>query len=185
MIKKKDIGIRVNLPKRTDSQKEMIINADFFNQSLEAITEPKITFELTSEEDKKYFYDFNVKGSSYELNLGKLKAGKYQWIAKSNYGGKQYKKSGVFVVEHIQKERTEFIANHKLLQSIAAESNGSFYNLKNYSSVYKNIENDGGTTITIYEEKSYENWIEIVFFLVLIAVLLAIEWFLRRRFGTY
>ena len=185
MVRKKELGLKINLPKRFNSEEEVQFNADFYNEALEPIIDPKISFELVNQNGNKLFYDFVSKSKSYYLNIGKLEPGKYDWIAKTTFGGKNYKKSGSFVIDKIEKEKTEFIANHHLLKSIAEESGGQFFKLENYSNLFQNIVDDKGTTITTYEEKKYEDWIEIIYFLIAILTLLTLEWILRRRFGTY
>ena len=184
MVDKKNTGLSISLPKKFNAREDILINANFYNESIEAITSPKITFELTNEKNEKLTFDFNTNNSSYNLNVGQVPAGQYNWIAKTKYGGNEYVKKGVFVVEQMEWEKMEFTANHDLLKTISKESSGSFNYLKDYPNTLSKIEEDGGTTITTFEEKEYKDWIEYIWFLLAIVTLLSLEWILRRRLGN-
>jgi hypothetical protein len=49
---------------------------------------------------QKSIFQFAQMGDYYTLSLGKLKPGKYTWIASTTYHGKNYTKKGMFFVEN-------------------------------------------------------------------------------------
>lgn len=185
LVKQEGAGLRIEFPKRFTIDEEVFVNASFYNSSLEPITTPKISIEVTDQKGKKYKSQFGVLGSSYKLALGKLKSGNYSWSAKTTFNGKSYSKKGSFLVEDIQIEKTESNANQGVMKQLAEQSNGKFYLLKNYKKAIEDISKRKDITTISYAETTFNDLIEYVLIFVLIFLLLSAEWFLRRWFGSY
>ena len=185
LVKQEGAGLRIEFPKRFKIDEEVFVNASFYNSSLEPITTPKISIEITDQKEKKYKSQFGVLGSIYKLALGKLKSGNYSWIAKTTFNGKSYSKKGTFLVEDIQIEKTESNANQGVMKQLAEQSNGKFYLLKNYKKALEDISKRKDITTISYAETSFDDLIDFIWIFVLIFVLISAEWFLRRWFGSY
>lgn len=185
LVKQQGAGLRVEFQKRFTIDEEVIVNASFYNSSLEPITKPQIEMKIVAENGKVYRSQFGVMGSAYKLSLGKLKAGKYKWFAKTAYDGKTYNKQGVFVVEDIQIEKSETTANHGMLKQIAKQSNGKFLLLKQYENLLKNIENRDDIATVSYEETAFNDLMDYVSIFLILFLFLGGEWFLRRWLGGY
>ena len=161
------------------------MNASFYNSSLEPITTPKISIEVTDQKGKKYKSQFGLIGTSYKLALGKLKTGNYSWSAKTTFNGKSYSKKGNFLVEDIQIEKTESNANQGVMKQLSNQSNGKFYLLKDYKKTIEDISNRKDITTISYAETSFDDLIEYIVIFILIFLFLSGEWFLRRWYGSY
>jgi hypothetical protein len=185
VVKKNTDALRVNLPRRFNVNDDVIINAEFYNSSLERITDPTISFVLTDENGDKVDYSFGKGELDYRLSLGKLPVGKYDWRAKTTFNGKSYEKSGSFVVNDISLENLETSANHNLLQQIAENSNGKFYTLKNINRMLDDIDKRTDIVTVTSDESTFKDIIDYKWLFFLIIVLLGLEWFLRRRVGAY
>jgi len=185
LVKRQGAGLHVEFPKRFTIDEEVIVNASFYNASLEPITKPSIAMKITDEKGKTYQSQFGVLGTGYKLSLGKLKAGKYRWAAKTSWDGKNYEKKGVFVVEDIQIEKAETAANHGVMKQLADMSGGKFYELKNYVKLLAYIEKRGDITTVSVQETSFDDLIEYWWYFVLLFLTMASEWFLRRYYGGY
>lgn len=185
VVKKNTDALRVNLPRRFNVNDDVIINAEFYNSSLERITDPTISFVLTDENGDKVDYSFGKGEFDYRLSLGKLPVGKYDWRAKTTFNGKSYEKSGSFVVNDISLENLETSANHNLLQQIAENSNGKFYTLKNINRMLDDIDKRTDIVTVTSDESTFKDIIDYKWLFFLIIVLLGLEWFLRRRIGAY
>lgn len=185
VVKKNTDALRVNLPRRFNVNDDVIINAEFYNSSLERITEPSISFVLTNEKGDKVDYTFAKETSDYRLSLGKLPVGKYDWRAKTTFNGKNYEKSGSFVVNDISLENLETSANHNLLKQIAENSNGKFYQLKNANQLLDDIDKRTDIVTITSEESTFKDFIDYKWLFFLLIILLGTEWFLRRRLGSY
>ncbi len=185
MVKQQEAGLRVEFPKRFTTEEDIIVNASFYNASLEPITKPQIQLSVTNSSGKVFRSQFGVNGSGYKLSLGKLKAGKYNWSATAKFNGKSYRKSGVFVVEDIEIEKLETFANHGVMKQLAKQSNGEFYQLKNFESLIDDIGKRQDITTMSFEETSFNKLIDYLVVFLLLFSCLAGEWFLRRYWGSY
>ena len=185
MVKQLEAGLRIEFPKRFSIEEEVIVNASFYNAALEPITKPQIQLKLTDKNGKIFRSQFGVNGSGYKLSLGKMKAGKYKWDAETKFNGKTYRKSGVFIVEDIEIEKIETAANHGVMKQLSQQSNGKFYQLKDYSKLLNDIEKRGDITTVSFEETNFNKLIDYVSILILLFLILASEWFLRRYLGSY
>jgi hypothetical protein len=185
MVKNQGMGLRVQLPKRMNTEEELIVTASFYNASMEPITSPKIDFTLISEKGKLYKSQFAVAGSVYKLNQGKLSAGKYTWKASTTYNGKKYTKTGAFIVEEIQLEKLESFANHATLKQLSKQSNGSFHSLASYRKMLDELSKRNDIATVTFEDHTFDDLLDYLWVFGLLFVLLAGEWFLRRYFGSY
>lgn len=185
VVKNNTDALRVNLPRRFNVNDDVLINAEFYNSSLERITEPSISFVLTNEKGIKVDYAFAKGELDYRLSLGKLPVGKYDWKAKTTFNGKGYGKSGSFVVNDISLENLETSANHNLLAQLATNSDGKFYLLKNLDQLLDDIEKRSDIVTITSDESTFKDFIDFKWLFFLLILLLSGEWFIRRRIGSY
>ena len=185
VVKQNTSALRVTFPKRFTIDEEVEVKAEFYNESMELITKPIIELKLKDEKNKSDKYQFGAVSNFYKLSLGKLKPGKYEWTASCKYNGKSYSKSGVFIVENIQLENIESAADHNLLNQIAKQSNGQFYELKNINQLLNDIAKRKDIAEMSYSEVSFNDLIDYKWLFFLIVLIFGTEWFLRRWFGGY
>ncbi len=185
MVKQEGMGLRVTLNKRFTTDESIIFNASFYNASLEAIITPKISLSLLDQNGKKYTSQFGVNGEAYKLDYGKLTKGKYQWNASCVFNGKKYSKSGTFLVEEIDFEKTEITANHEVLKQLSNQSNGKFYELANQAKFIEELKTRDDIVIITREELSFKSLIQLIPILIFLSLTLSIEWFIRRWSGAY
>ena len=185
VVKQNTSALRVTFPKRFTIDEEVEVKAEFYNESMELITKPVIELKLKDEKNNSDKYQFGAVSNFYKLSLGKLKPGKYEWTANCKYNGKSYSKSGVFIVENIQLENIESAADHNLLNQIAKQSNGQFYELKNIDQLLNDIEKRKDIAEMSYSEASFNDLIDYKWLFFLIVLIFGTEWFLRRWFGGY
>jgi len=185
VVKRNTDPLRINLPKRFNVSDDILINAEFYNSSLQQITTPEINFTLTDEKGKKIPYVFAKNAKDYRLSLGKLKAGKYEWSANTTFDGKKYAKEGVFIVEDVSLEALATSANHNLLKTISANSNGSFYGIDQLDQLISDIGKRKDIVTISFEETDYSDLIDWKWLALFLMLLLSLEWFVRRYSGTY
>lgn len=185
LVKQNTSALHVTFPKRFTKEEDIIVNATFYNDVMDAITVPKIWMLVTDEKGKKSKVQFAVSGNFYKLSLGRLNPGKYDWIASTSFNGKSYKKYGVFVVEDISVENLDTYANHSLLNQMAAKTQGKFELLKDYSKTIQSLKNRNDITSISYKEAAFNDLIDYKTLFFLLLFLLTLEWFLRRWFGSY
>jgi hypothetical protein len=185
LVKQNTSSLQVTFQKRFTKDEDVILNASFYNEAMEAITKPKIQLSVTDENGKKSNMQFGVTGDFYKVSLGKLNPGKYNWVASTTYLGKKHAKSGVFVVEDIAIENMDTYANHNLLNQMASKTQGKFNLLKNYQNTIETIKNREDITSLAHKEAAFDDLIDYKFLFILFLLFVSLEWFLRRWFGAY
>lgn len=184
VLKKDASNLRVKLPRKTSNLEDLRISAEFYNDNLEKVKQANIQFKLIKGEEISV-YDFSDNNGEFQLNLGKLKAGKYDWIASTNFNGRKYEKTGVLVINAVLMEDLDTKANHSLLQQISTKTNGKFYKLSETDELINDLENRKDIVPVKYETLRYKDLIDFLILFALIIVLLGLEWFLRRYNGSY
>lgn len=184
-VKQNTSALHVTFPKRFTKDEDVIVNATYYNEAMEAITEPLINLEVTDENGKKSKLQFGVAGKMYKVSLGKMKPGKYNWTASTKFNGKSSYKTGVFVVEDIAIESLDTYANHNLLNQLSSKTKGSFALLKDYQKIIDSIKNRDDIASVSHKEASFNDLIDYKLLFFLLLLLLTAEWFLRRWLGSY
>jgi hypothetical protein len=185
LVKQNTSSLRVDMPKRFTKNEDVIVNASFYNESLEPITTPKILLTLKDEKGKVSKFQFGAYGTSYRLNTGRLDPGKYEWTAIAKHNGKTYTKSGVFIVEDLDLESLSNSSNSNAMRQLAEATGGSMIQLSNAQDLLKLLENRDDITTMSYRDASFDGLIDFKFLFLLLLLFLAGEWFLRRWFGAY
>jgi hypothetical protein len=185
VVKQNTSNLRVSLPKRFTKDDEVLVKAEFYNESMELITTPQIELITRNENNKVSKYQFGINDNFYKLNLGKLKPGKYEWTANCKHNTKKFTKSGVFLVEDIQLENLDTRANHTLLNQIATNSKGAFYKLSNIDQLIQDLENREDMVEISYREASFMDLIDYKWLFFCVIIIFGAEWFFRRWLGAY
>ena len=185
LVKQNNSSLRVEIPKRVTKNEEAIVNASFYNESLEPILTASIDLELTDEKGKKKKFTFGVVGNMYRLSLGKLEPGRYSWRCVAVHQGKKHRKSGDFIVEDIDPELLVSSSDKSVLDQLAVTTNGKVFQLEKYQSLLGELEKRGDITTMSFKESSFDGLIDFKFLFFLLLILLVGEWFLRRWLGAY
>ena len=129
---------------------------------------------------KKHVIDFIDDGGKYRLNLGKLKPNSYS--AKVIINNKLFENIR-FEVKDINVELMSKGQDVDLLKNIANYQNGKYYDISNYTNLLNELKENTNNKTKSKQEKN--NLLEQWWFLFIIPIFLAIEWFLRKRNGLY
>ena len=185
MVKKEGSGLRIQAPKKLSTSENCILNATFYNEALQAITSPKINWELDYEHKKIRKGNFATKGAFYQQQLGKLKPGRYYWKASTVHNQKKYVKTGAFIVEDINLEQLESSARHTTLYQLANQTDAKVLAIKDYNKLISLLDKKEDLVALRTETHQFDPLLDyLLLFFVLIGLLIA-EWFLRRYHGSY
>jgi hypothetical protein len=185
LVKQNTSKLRVNFPKRFTKDEDVLVNATFYNQSLEPVADAEIRLEVRNEKGKLSKVGFGVSGKQYTASLGKLTPGIYKWKALATRNGQTEVKNGVFVVEDMELEDLDTYADHQIMRQIAKTTGGKFFALKNARGVLKAIRNRDDITTVSYREATFNDLVDLKWLFFLLLVFMTTEWFLRRWFGAY
>ena len=110
-----------------------------------------------------------------------MPAGEYSYTAKTNLGKISHQADGQFVVTEQQAEFKQSLANHQLLFTMAEQNSGKMLFPNQLNSLPEMIRKNETVKTISYEDRKYEELINLKFIFFLIVALLGVEWFLRKR----
>lgn len=161
------------------------LKAQLFNEIFEPVNNAEIRLILKDSTNTEYNYVFDANKNDYALNLGLLLPGSYTFEASTSLGDDAFYKTGTFNVQEVNIERQNLHANFTTLKLIAANSNGAFYPESRFSSLINDLKSTENIKPKSHKEKSIHELIDIKWFVLLIMLLLSLEWFLRKFWGSY
>jgi len=164
---------------------DIIVKADFYNQSYELNNDSELNLQLINSENKKFNYKFLKSKNSYYINLGKLKNGNYKLISKIEFQGKIFSKTANFTVSKINIESLNLVANHKILHQMANESGGKMFYPNQFNDLLNDFKNNDKIVTVSHSTTSLIDLINLKWLFFVIVFFISIEWFLRKYFGSY
>ncbi len=159
--------------------------AEVYNKSFELVNTNDVEITIRNEQDDQYLYVFNHVGSAYKLNIPNLTVGRYSYEAKTILDDSVLTKQGSFTIKPLQKELSNVVANHRLLYSMASKNGGELFYLNEMNELIGAINGREDITSTTHTSRAFKDLIEWKFLCFILVILLAIEWFLRKRNGAY
>lgn len=154
------------------------LSAELYNDNFEPINEPEATITIHQSS-----YKFNRQGNGYVLNLGTLPPGEYDYQASTQYNGKSLTATGTIVVEEVNLEELQLVADHSLLGTLSQLSGGQLLypnQLEDFPQLLK--QRDDIKTV-VYSQTRYTDWLQLPLLFVLIVLLLGTEWVIRKYQG--
>ena len=161
---------------------DVIIKAQLFNKNYEFDTRETLNIivkDNISNEEKTF--PLILKNNNYQVNLNNLKPSEYSFTVKAS--NENISKSGSFQILEYHVEQQFLNANVTKLQRLATNSGGESYFVNKTEALASSLLNDNRFVAI---QKSNKNTIPLIdwkYLLVLIALSLAIEWFLRKYNG--
>lgn len=175
---------RVYSAKNTfDENEPVLLNAELYNDAYELVNTPDVSIAIKNKSGKNYNYLFSRNSNSYVLDGGILPSGEYSYDAKTKLGNNNYTAKGQFVVVQQQAELQQTTANHQLLYAMAQQSGGKMLYPDQLASLPKLIRDNETVKTISYEDRKYEELINLKLIFFLILALISVEWFSRKRNG--
>jgi len=160
----------------------VIIKAQFFNKNYEFDDKESLNIIIKNKETEKVTtIPFILKNNNYQVDLSSLPASEYSFSVKAT--SEAISKSGQFQILEYNVEQQFLNANVTKLQQLATNSKGSSYFIANYNDLTNDLLNDERYLPVQKSNKNIVPLIDWKYFLFLIILSLAIEWFLRKYNG--
>ena len=166
-----------------EENENVLLNATLYNDAFEPVNNPEVKIQIKNSEGKAYNYTFSKVGNAYQLDAGALPQGNYTYIASTSLGDKKYTTNGAFYVSAVITEYQQTTANHQLLNTMAQQTQGKMYMPANLLNIVDDLEKSGQVKTITYEDRRYEEMINLKWIFAVILVLLTVEWFFRKRNG--
>ena len=160
-------------------------DGQLYNESYDLTNEPDVKLALKDQNNKRFEYIMSKTPNAYTLSIGTFPAGAYQFEAKVMSHGKEEVSRGKFQVEDLDLEAIDLTARHNVLNNLAHKYNGDLVQVDQLSNLVKTMQEDTTIKPVLYQSTSTKAAIHFKWIFFLILGLLAVEWFLRRYFGSY
>jgi hypothetical protein len=176
---------RVEASRFFEEDQEVYLEAELYNRSFEPVNEPDVFLEITGTDGISHTYQMDRSTSAYRLSAGNFPPGDYEFGATTRFGGESYSASGAFTVLPLNLEGMQTLADHQLLDGLSSRTGGRMAGPGQWDDLAAWINGRDDLLPLVYSQRSYDPLIgfRAVFFLLLL--LLAAEWFLRKRAGSY
>jgi len=160
----------------------VIIHAEVFDKNYEFNARENVIIELEDTvTNEKRTFPFVLRNNSYQVDLSSLSPSDYTFTVKATT--ENISKSGAFKILEYNVEQQFLNANVATLQQIATSSAGKSYFISNSNKVISDILNDNRYQSIQKESKNVIPLIDWKYLLIFIAILLSLEWFLRKYNG--
>ncbi len=162
-----------------------LFEAELYNRSYELINEPGVQLTITNEEGTEFPYVMGRTANAYRIDAGTYEPGTYAWEAVVQVGTEVYRDEGLFNVVALDLEGLRTIADHQLLYQLAENTGASMYYPGQWEVMAEDIRQRDDIRPQMYAQKEFVEIINIKILFFIILLLLAVEWFVRKRSGSY
>ena len=159
----------------------VVIEAELYDDNYEPVNTPEVSLELRSDlQSSAQQYAFNRSGNGYSLPLGTLEPGQYAYTASTTLAGKRYTASGNFIVEDINLEQVNHVADHALLNTIAQTTGAQMLYPDQLDQLPQLLADRDDLKSVVYAHTRYTELLNLPLLFILIVLLLAAEWGIRK-----
>jgi len=166
-----------------DESEHVVLNGELYNNTYELINTPDVSATLKNDAGKSYPFLFSRTGNTYILDAGILPFGEYSFVANTQLGTEKLKSEGKFVVSHQQAELRQTTANHQLLNNISQQSKGELIYPDMLAGLAEKVKKNELVKSISYENRRYDDLINLKALFFIALALLSLEWFSRKRNG--
>ena len=190
LLTEKDKELTVNHKDSYLNTENILLTAELRNPSRELVNDPDLHITISGRDvsgnvSTAYDYVFSKGENNYNLNIGMLPEGIYNYSAHTSFGGVDYNATGTFTVESLGIEAQDLTADIDRMRSLASQTGGKHYYITDIQYIIKDLKNDSRITSIAREETRYDDLINLKWLFFSILGLITIEWLLRKIFGIY
>jgi hypothetical protein len=184
--------LRITAPERIDEDLRCEFTAEVYDVSLSPTVDVDVELSLTPRngEATRHRFVASTRGTDYNLDLGMLLPGVYDWAASCTQAGDALTQRGTLVVDAVQAEASLVPANHGLLMRLSDRTQGAFLGVLNTASDLSGIraswEQYAGLLPSQDMVHTTSERLPLhaqVWLLVALLLLLTAEWAIRRAAG--
>ena len=160
----------------------LIISAQYFNKNYEFDEKARLTISVKNiETNKTKNYDLLKTNNSFSVDLEGLPAGKYSFVVKELNSNTTY--SSTFELLDFDIEQQFVNPNLQQLTQLATQTNGQAFMPNQITNLIDLLKNNTDYTAVEKQITTKKPLIDNVLLLILMALFLAVEWFVRKYNG--
>lgn len=163
----------------------VVFRAELYNASYEPVNDPEVEVVITGEEGAEYRYAFSRAGRGYRLEAGRLPPGSYRYAAHVDTEGGRLTAAGRFSIVAPVLEMAVTVADHALLEDLAVRTGGSLHSPDGMDALEVALRGTKGLVARSYQHATLTDLIDRRWIFLVILLLLAAEWALRRANGAH
>ncbi len=168
--------LRVDAERTYPAGLPIVVRAQLYNEAYQLTNTPDVSLTLRGDSLSETSFNFHRDGDAYSLTLPDLKEGIYRYKAVSD----DLSTEGTFAIEALGLERRNNVADHSLLQTISTITGGQMFKPDQLDQLQKKL---AEIKPVIYTHTRYADLVGLPLMLVLIILLLALEWGIRKYNG--
>lgn len=182
----RDDGSAVFCKEEYYSNEPVVMTAEIRNPSNELMTESDLSITIVNKKTgETYEYLFSKREHDYELNAGILPEGIYTYRAETAVAGQSVSITGSFAVVSMGIEAQQLTADIDRLRGLSAATSGKCYTVDQLPQLLEDLRKDARITSVEHHDVRFEDLIHSKWIFFVLVGLAAIEWILRKMFGTY
>jgi hypothetical protein len=163
----------------------VIFESEAYNDLYERIYGNPIRIEISNEAGQKNEYDFTPQAGTSRYQLGGLAEGAYTFRATSNLSGKQEIVDGRFVIVAQNIEQQNLVADFDLLRKLSANTGAEFYSINDINTLETQLTKQLDARPILRAEENFLPFINLKWLFFIGLLLISLEWFARKYFGSY
>lgn len=186
LLLSRDDGSAVFCKEEYYSNEPVVMTAEIRNPNNELVTEPDLSIKIVNKKTgETYEYLFSKREHDYELNAGILPEGIYTYRAEATLSGQPISLTGSFAVVAMGIEAQQLTADVERMRGLAAATNGKCYTVEQLPVLLEDLKSDSRITSVEHHDVRFEDLIHSKWILFVLIALAALEWVLRKMFGSY
>ncbi len=162
----------------------VLFESQAFNDIFEPIFGNSIDITITDEKGRRTNYNYVTSQGGSQYEIGGLQEGVYQYKATTQLNGKSEESKGQFVVLKRNEELLNLTADFSLLRSVADGTGGKFYKPSQINDLTRELSTKEVPGV-IHSDESYNSLINLKWVFWLLVMIISLEWFMRKFFGSY
>jgi len=181
LVKDDKSKFRLYYDKEINESNKVYFEAEVYNDSYELDNINDIELTITNKNKEEFKFLFNKYENKYFVDIGELEDGKYELVARVDKD--DYIKKGSFIVKPVQIESLQSVADHQLLFNLSQQTNGQSFSVTNISELVTLVNNQQNNQTIISFEDTLKQIIDIKWILLVLLMVIAVEWFIRKFNG--
>lgn len=164
-----------------DNSDKISFIGQLYDQSNNPVSNAEVSISIKKNTNEPFNSALEPLGNGlYKIDFENLDKGDYKFIARANYQNQQFTDEGLFNITETELEYKDLQMKNELLMQISHNSSGKYYHISEVENFIKKFDEVRKEVVESDESSEIRLW-NSGYFLALIILLLATEWFLRKR----